>query len=91
MIWKCLALNFVCTLNLFLLAFVQAASGAVQCQLMDMVHPGVVPMHKVISFQAPRSFILACLGFFHLFLFYSVVLGGSVDCKCFLCGFAGEF
>lgn len=25
----------------------QAASGAVQCQMMDMTFPGIVPMHKV--------------------------------------------
>ncbi|KAJ6387136.1 hypothetical protein OIU78_016951, partial [Salix suchowensis] len=25
----------------------EAASGAVQCQMMDMTYPGVVPMHKV--------------------------------------------
>ncbi|KAL1531760.1 Microtubule-associated protein RP/EB member 1A [Salvia divinorum] len=24
----------------------EAASGAVQCQMMDMTHPGIVPMHK---------------------------------------------
>jgi RP/EB family microtubule-associated protein len=26
----------------------EAASGAVQCQMLDMTFPGVVPMHKVI-------------------------------------------
>ncbi|KAL0421891.1 UNVERIFIED_CONTAM: Microtubule-associated protein RP/EB family member 1B [Sesamum latifolium] len=27
----------------------EAASGAVQCQMMDMTYPGVVPMHKVTT------------------------------------------
>ncbi|CAA0826624.1 Microtubule-associated protein RP/EB family member 1A [Striga hermonthica] len=34
-------------LQLNLTRIEEAASGAVQCQMMDMTYPGVVPMHKV--------------------------------------------
>ncbi|XP_041996179.1 microtubule-associated protein RP/EB family member 1B-like isoform X1 [Salvia splendens] len=34
-------------LQLNLTRIEEAASGAVQCQMMDMAHPGIVPMHKV--------------------------------------------
>ena len=49
---------------------------------MDMVHPGVVPMHKV-----KRLLLPSCSFGFLIDLFY----GGLDDCDVYFGGFAGEF
>ncbi|XP_031477243.1 microtubule-associated protein RP/EB family member 1B [Nymphaea colorata] len=43
------------TLQLNLTRVEEAASGAIQCQMMDMIHRGVVPMHKV-NFDAKTEY-----------------------------------
>ncbi|XP_043704245.1 microtubule-associated protein RP/EB family member 1B-like [Telopea speciosissima] len=43
------------TLQLNISRVEEAASGAIQCQMMDMTHPGVVPMHKV-NFNAKTEY-----------------------------------
>lgn len=42
-------------LQLHLTKVEEAASGAVQCQMMDMTYPGIVPMHKV-NFDAKTEY-----------------------------------
>ncbi|CAM8951151.1 unnamed protein product [Rhodiola kirilowii] len=43
------------TLRLQLSRIEEAASGAVQCQMMDMTFPGIVPIHKV-NFEAKTEY-----------------------------------
>jgi len=50
-----------CSFLLLSYPYCQAASGAVQCQMMDMTYPGVVPMHKVHDFAHTSFMLFWCL------------------------------
>ncbi len=49
------------TLNLRLTKVEETANGAVACQMLDALHPGFVPMKKVVS-MAWAKFSPPCMG-----------------------------